>query len=65
MDGFWAFCMWTAITCSASFGFGHMLAAQNLTSECDDTKQMVVRDTVFSCEITHKIINGKRIALEK
>lgn len=64
MDGFWAFIIWTCITCSTAFAVGQLLASQELTSSCDDKGEMVVKDTVFSCEITHKIINGRRVALE-
>lgn len=65
MDGFWAFIVWTAITCSGSFGIGHMMAATNITRDCADKGEIVVKDSVIRCELTHKIINGRRIALEK
>lgn len=65
MDGFWAFCVWTVLTCSGSYGVGHMMAAVDLTRDCASEGEVVVKDTVIRCEITHKIINARRVALEK
>lgn len=65
MDGFWAFILWTFLTCSAAFGAGHLMSATNLTRDCDSKGEIVVKDNVMKCELTHKIINGRRVALEK
>lgn len=65
MDGFYLFIMWTALTCSGAFGVGHMMASTDLTRDCSSKGEVVVKDTIIRCEITHKIINGRRVALEK
>ena len=65
MEKFWAFVIWTAFTCSAAYGMGNLLAADDLTRDCANKKEIVVKDSVIACEITHKIINGRRAALEQ
>lgn len=65
MDIFYAFLLWTCLTCSGAFGLGHLLTAQELTKSCAVSGEMVVKDTVFACEITHKVINGRRVSLGK
>lgn len=64
MDMFWAFCLWTVFTCSGAYGLGHFSAATNITRDCASSGEIVVKDTVIRCNITHKIINGRRMALE-
>lgn len=63
MDGFTAFCTWTFLTCSAAFGLGHVMAAGNITQDCALKGEIVVKGKVIRCEITHQLIDGRRIKL--
>ncbi len=65
MEKFWAFVIWTGLTCSGAYGMGHLMASVDLTRDCAGKKEIVVKDSVIACEITHKIINGRRAALEQ
>jgi hypothetical protein len=65
MDGFWAFCLWTALTCSGAYAAGNLLSTGQLTRDCATVGEIKVGDTIIKCEITHKIIGGRRTALEK
>lgn len=64
MDAFYAFCLWTFLIGAGGSAAGHYLTASKLTGSCDTKGEMVVGDTVFTCKITHKIINNRRVALE-
>ena len=64
MEMFWGFVLWTALTCSGAYGLGNFLAATEITRDCASKGEITVKDTVIKCEITHKIINGRRVVLE-
>lgn len=65
MDGFWAFALWTLLTCSGTYAAGHLLASGELTRDCATKGEIKVGDTFIKCEVTHKLVGGRKTALEK
>lgn len=65
MEMFYAFCVWTFLTCSGAFAMGHVMASVDIVRDCGDGGEIVVKGRVIQCDISHTIINGRRVALDK
>lgn len=64
MDGFWAFCLWTFLTCSAAFAAGRFLPMGDVAQDINNKGEVVIRSTVYQCQPSASIINGRRVPLQ-
>lgn len=64
MNGFYAFCIWTFITCSGAFAVGSMLPQQDLAKDCKSSNEMVISGTVYQCRPVALLNKGVRAELK-
>lgn len=64
MDGFYAFVIWTVVTCGLAFTAGKYLPQAELSKDCSSKGEMVISNKVYKCEPVAVWVDGKRIPLE-
>jgi hypothetical protein len=65
MEGFYAFCIWTFVTCAASFAFGKYTPNMDLVRDCNSKGQVIVQSKVIQCKVIAVLVDGRRVELKE
>jgi hypothetical protein len=65
MDGFYAFCMWTAFVAFMSFATGKYFPATDIRKDCGLTGETIISKTVIKCKPVAAIVDGHRVNFEE
>lgn len=61
MEGFYAFCIWTFVTCVASFGAGRYLPLGDVAQDINTKGEVIIRKTVYQCKPVALQVDGRRV----
>ena len=64
MDGFYAFCIWTFVTCAAAFGAGRYLPMGDVAQEINTKGEIIIRKTVYQCKPVALQVDGRRVEIK-
>jgi hypothetical protein len=64
MDGFTAALVGIALVFMAGFGLGRYLPMGDVAQDINNKGEVVIRSTVYQCQPSASIINGRRVPLQ-
>lgn len=65
MEGFYAFCIWTFVTCAASFGAGRYLPMGDIASTIERTGEVEIQKTIYQCKPVALKVKERRVEIER
>ena len=64
MEGFYAFIIWTCVTCSAAFGLGRYLPLGDVAQDINNKGEIIIRKTVYQCKPVALQVDGRRVEIK-
>ena len=64
MDGFTAVLIGLVLLFMAGFGLGRYLPMGDVAQDINNKGEVVIRSTVYQCQPSASIINGRRVPLQ-
>ena len=64
MEGFYAFCIWTIVTCGLAIGAGRFMPLGDVAQDINNKGEVVIRNTVYQCKPVAVQVEGRRVEIK-
>ncbi len=65
MEVFYAFCIWTVVTCGIAFGAGRYMPLGDVAQDIERTGEVEIQKTIYQCKPVALKVKERRVEIEK